>query len=266
MTVLAELLIRHTRKHMPTRRVALGSAYLPMSGPAYGGLLLGALVNLHVDALDEDQLAELPKLLEQASRGLVIPRIALRHRLQTDTHGLDRSRHRVVEELGTIVVELDVHGGRVPQVLGAILAASELPPTPRVAALGAIRRAIDGRFRYPRGVMVRRLLDGLAPEAPWAPNVAWRHGRPTRETLWDGVPSDRRWAMEVLGFVPGIDLERDEINRRFRRLLRAAHPDSGGARDSAAERIAELSEARELLLFDLVDAGEDESVVFSAGE
>ena len=32
--LLAELNIWHTRRHMPTRRVALGDAYLPMSGPA----------------------------------------------------------------------------------------------------------------------------------------------------------------------------------------------------------------------------------------
>ena len=268
--LLAELLIRHTRRHMPTRRVAIGTAYLPMSGPSYGGLLLGAVVHHNIDALDEDQVDALPALLKAAAGDLSIPRIALRFRMQTDTHGLDRSRHRVVEEGGLTIVELDVHGGFVPQVLGAVLAASELPPTPRIAALSAIRSAIDGRFRYPKGVLVRRLVDGLPPEEPWAPNVAWKPGRPQRESQWIGIPSDRRWALEVLGFGPTAEIERDEINRRFRRLLRAAHPDSGGARDAAAERIAELSEARELLLVDLArelsDAVDDASVTFAAGE
>jgi curved DNA-binding protein CbpA len=46
----------------------------------------------------------------------------------------------------------------------------------------------------------------------------------------------------------GAQLERDEVLRRFRRLIRLAHPDHGGASDAAAERIAELTEARELLL------------------
>ncbi len=262
--VLAELLIRHTRRHMPTRRVAVGSAYLPMSGAGHGAVLLGAVVHQNLDALDEEQRDELPRLLEYAAGGLLIPRIALRHRLQTDTHGLDRSRHRVVEELGKVIVEIDVHGGRVPQILGAVIAAGELPPTPRIEALGAIRRAVDGRFRFPRGVLVRRLLDGLPPEEPWAPNVSWKRGSPLTESVWSGVPSDRRWAMEVLGLGADLDFDRDEINRRFRRLLRAAHPDSGGARDAAAERIAELSEARDLLLYDLGD--DDASVVVSAGE
>jgi hypothetical protein len=262
--VLAELLIRHTRRHMPTRRVALGTAYLPMNGAGHGAVLLGAVVHQNLDALDDEQRDELPRLLEHAAGGLLIPRIALRHRLQTDTHGLDRSRHRVVEELGAVIVEIDVHGGRVPQILGAVIAAAELPPTPRVAALGAIRRAVDGRFRFPRGVLIRRLVDGLPPEEPWAPNVTWKRGSPAQESVWSGVPSDRRWAMEVLGIGAELDFDRDEINRRFRHLLRAAHPDSGGARDAAAERIAELSEARDLLLFDLGD--DDASVVVSAGE
>jgi hypothetical protein len=248
--LLAELLIRHTRRHMPTRRVALGTAYLPMSGVAHGAVLLGAVVHQNIAALDEDQRDELPRLLMRAAGGLSIPRIALRHRLQTDAHGLDRSRHRVIEEHGTVVIELDVHGGRVPQILGAVIAASELPPTPRIAALAAIRRAADDRFQYPSGLVVRRLADGIATEEPWAPNVEWKRGRPFRESIWVGITSDRRWAMEVLGLRPGLDFDREEVNRRFRRLLRDAHPDSGGERAAAAERIAELSEARDLLLAD----------------
>ena len=38
------------------------------------------------------------------------------------------------------------------------------------------------------------------------------------------------------------------MQKRFRRLLRTAHPDHGGESVGAAERIAELTEARELLL------------------
>ena len=54
--------------------------------------------------------------------------------------------------------------------------------------------------------------------------------------------------MEVLGLRAGMDVERDDVNRRFRRLLRDAHPDSGGAAAQAAARIAELTEARAILL------------------
>ena len=63
-----------------------------------------------------------------------------------------------------------------------------------------------------------------------------------------GVPSERRWAMEVLGLRGGMALDRDDINRRFRRLLRDAHPDHGGAAARGGERIAELTEARAILL------------------
>jgi hypothetical protein len=42
--LLAELNIRHTRRHMPTRRVAVDDGYLPTSGAAFGGVLIGAVL------------------------------------------------------------------------------------------------------------------------------------------------------------------------------------------------------------------------------
>ena len=42
--------------------------------------------------------------------------------------------------------------------------------------------------------------------------------------------------------------DRKVVQRRFRELLREAHPDHGGATDDAAKRIAELTEARRILL------------------
>jgi hypothetical protein len=263
--LLAELLIRHTRRHMPTRRVALGSAYLPMTGGGYGALLLGAVVSTRVEALADEQRDALPGLLHAASRGLEVPQIKLWYRLQTDTHGLDRSRHRVFDEGGQVIVELDAHGASAPQILGSVLAVAVLPPTTRTAGLLAIRDAIDGRFRFPKRVLVRRLEQGMAPDIPWAPGVHWQPGAPEGERKWAGVASERRWALEVLGFGPMNELERDEVNRRFRRLLRDAHPDSGGHREAAADRIAELSEARELLL-DEIEHDAVASAHFSAGE
>jgi curved DNA-binding protein CbpA len=41
---------------------------------------------------------------------------------------------------------------------------------------------------------------------------------------------------------------RTDVQRRFRDLLREAHPDHGGATDDAAQRISELTEARRILL------------------
>ena len=114
--LLAELNVRHTRRHMPTRRVALDDGYLPTSGPAFGGVLIGAVVAEHVAGLDEEQFDALDRLVDDARDGLSVPRIALRYRLQTDTHGLDLSRHRIIERRRSStarcgrVLELDLHG------------------------------------------------------------------------------------------------------------------------------------------------------------
>jgi len=70
--VLAELLVRHTRRHMPTRRVALGDVYLPTSGPAYGAVLLGAVVAEHLPDLDDEQADLLPRLVFDARDGLTV--------------------------------------------------------------------------------------------------------------------------------------------------------------------------------------------------
>jgi hypothetical protein len=234
---------------MPTRRVALGSAYLPMSGPAHGAALLSAVVAANLPDLSEEQVELLPRLLDDAKGGLSIPRIALWYRLQTDVHGLDRSRHRVLGEDGHLVLELDTHGGATPQVLGAVLAAASLPATPRAAALRAVRTVLDGRWMGLADDVEVRRLDWMAMQhRPPLAGVHWRPGRPLEEEVWDGVPSDRRWAMEVLGLHADMPVDRDDVNRRYRRLLRDAHPDHGARAKGAAERIAELGEARTLLL------------------
>jgi hypothetical protein len=247
--LLAELNIRHSRRHMPTRRVALGDAYLPLSGPGWGAVLLGAVVADHVADLDEEQAELLPRLVHDARDGLAVPRIALRYRLQTDTHGLDRSRHRILteSELGAapaVVLELDGHGAGVPQLLGAVMAAAALPSSARRAALRAVEDAV-ARPVLPDGLVVRRLAEGVPGLQPFAPR-SW-NGRGA-EDGWAGVPAERRWAMEVLGLRAGMMVERQDVQARFRRLVRLAHPDHGAARDGAAERLAELSEARDLLL------------------
>ena len=63
--------------------------------------------------------------------------------------------------------------------------------------------------------------------------------------------------MEVLGLHAGHAIERDDVQRRFRRLIRLAHPDHGAESAGAAERMAELSEARELLLMVIDDRSSD---------
>ena len=45
-----------------------------------------------------------------------------------------------------------------------------------------------------------------------------------------------------------VELERTDVQARFRRLVRLAHPDHGAAGLGAAERLSELAEARTVLL------------------
>jgi curved DNA-binding protein CbpA len=63
--------------------------------------------------------------------------------------------------------------------------------------------------------------------------------------------------MEVLGLRAGMAVDRADVQARFRRLVRQAHPDHGGAHVGAAERLAELAEARELLLGTIATASAD---------
>jgi hypothetical protein len=248
--ILAELNVRHTRRHQPTRRVALGDTYLPTNGPAYGAVLVGAVVAEFIDGLDDEQREMLPRLLSDAADGLSVPRIALRHRLQTDTHGLDRSRHRIVSDGGPLALELDAHGWPTPQVLGAVIAAAAMPSSGRRMAFRSIAVAVARPGVPPEGLVVRRLLEGVPGLRPYAPGAATapNGGDADVDGGWRGVPAERRWAMEVLGVRAGARIDREDVQRRFRRLLRLAHPDHGATDLGAAERIAELAEARELLL------------------
>jgi hypothetical protein len=260
--ILAELNVRHTRRHMPTRRVALGDHYLPTSGAAYGAVLLAAVAADSVDGLDIEQRDALTRFLDDAHGGLSVPRIALRYRLQTDVHGLDRSRHRIVGEGALdgsgrprVVLELDVHGRAAPQLIGTVMAAAALSPSARRIAFRAVEAALARPGVMPEGVQIRRLFEGVPGARPAAPSAGrGRNGAGAAIDPWRNVPAERRWAMEVLGLNATMTVDRDDVQRRFRRLVRLAHPDQGGAATGAAERIAELSEARELLLT-LVIAG-----------
>ena len=59
-----------------------------------------------------------------------------------------------------------------------------------------------------------------------------------------------QWALGVLGLADGTASRRriGRVQRQFRDLLRDAHPDHGGDSDDAAQRIADLTEARRILL------------------
>ena len=245
----------------PTRRVAIGDVYLPTSGPGYGAILLGAVVAEHLPDLDEEQRELAPRLLAEARDGLSVPRIAMRYRLQTDLHGLDRSRHRIVGEAGRVVLELDRHGWPDPQVIGAVMAAAALPSSTaghrpprrrrRAAPSGAAPGGAGGAAALPGHPRHAALRAGRGPDLrPVAPG---RH-RPQRRQRRSRHGLVGRAVRAAVGDGGARPARRDAAStgptsrRRFRRLVRQAHPDHGGAHLGAAERLAELSEARELLL------------------
>ena len=229
--LLAELEVRHSRAVAPTRRVALGRSWLPVQpGPGFGGILIGAVVAAHVENVPEDMWRELVHLVDDLQDGRRVAQPRLRHRFQTDVHGLDRSRHRLFGRGEELELEIDDHARPIPQLLGALYAASATAPAARPIVFDLVRRAL--RWEGPAD---SRLLNFLA--AGGSPRGDWRR-----------FPTDERWALQILGFGPDHGPTRAEVQSRFRRLVRDAHPDHGADTASAGLRILELGEARRILL------------------
>lgn len=237
MDALAELEYYHSRPFAPTRRLALAHSRLPVDpAPGPGGVLLGAIVAHHRSELDDDLFDNLVKLTMQLQEGQRIVQPRLRHRFQEDRHGLTRSRARLRQHNDELVVDFDNRGTGLQMVIGAVYAAGELPPGPRRAVMDAIRKGM--RWTGPLDRTLFTHLTGLDNGRNWSPDV-----------YRDPV----QWALRTLGIEAGrngsVHLpERSVIQRRFRDLLRAAHPDHGGEQGDAAQRINDLTEARRILL------------------
>lgn len=229
--LLAELEIWHSRPIAPTRRVALGARLLPIDpAPGFGGILLGGIVAASIEDLDPEMIGELERLIADLGAGRRIPQPRLRHRFQVDRIGLARSHHRLVASGDEVEFELEIQGSAAAQILGATYAAGAVDQAHRSAVLQTLQRAM--RWRGPVGPSLLAHLSGGSARG-WSA---------------DALAHPERWALGVLGFADMGDAERGEVQRRFRRLLRLAHPDHGGASEGAAQRISELSEARRILL------------------
>jgi hypothetical protein len=236
--LLAEIEIRHSRAVAPTRRVALGPHWLPTEpAPGYGGILLGGIVAAHLADSGEELREEFMGLLNDLEGGRRISQPRLRHRFQVDVVGLDRSRHKLVgqadnDTFGDVRFELQGNGRPVPQILGAAYAAAGLHPDARPQVFAALRKATlweDG----PSPQLARFLTDLTNVPPTW----------------WRKFSTDERWALGVLGFGPDEEQPgRDEVQQRFRTLLRESHPDHGAEHEGAGQRILELTEARRILL------------------
>lgn len=201
--------------------------------PGFGGLLLGGVVAAHMPDLDPELFDELDRLTIQLENGQRVSQPRLRHRLQTDRIGLLRSRHRLVGDGEALTFELDEKGSPAQHVLAAVYAAALLPLGPRVQVMSTIRKAMRWGGGLDNSLVA--YLAGLSHEQTWSA---------------EAQRDPRRWALRVLGFngrderAPG----RRAVQRRFRELLRDAHPDHGGETTAAALRISELAEARRILL------------------
>ncbi|MGF1596458.1 MAG: hypothetical protein ACFCVK_05935 [Acidimicrobiales bacterium] len=233
---MAELDIFHSRPIAPTRRVALGSRNLPVDpAPGAGGVLLAGIVAQTASRIEPELREDFVSVIDTLAAGGRIVQPRVRHRFQRDRVGLTLSRQRLVAaEGGTLAFDFELGLGRPVQLaLGAVYAAASLPATARVAVFDALTSALvwgrDVDAGFISFVMGGRTAD-LADLRAWNDPVSW--------------------AMEILGIEgdPADGANKRAVQRRFRTLLRQAHPDHGGGTVEAAGRIAELTEARRILL------------------
>lgn len=227
--LLAELEVFHNRPFSPTRRVALGRRSLPVDPPpGFGAVLFGGIAAVAADDLggeDRDRLRRLAHHLEDGHR---VAQPQLRHRFQVDTHGLARTWCGIRGTGEELELDFDGDGSPLQLTLAAVYAASQLAPPVRHRVFDVIRRGLAWRGAI--GPDTMRHLAGDA-DLRWAATA---------------FADPRLWALDVLGL---DDRSGDkDVQRRYRALLREAHPDHGGHAGEAAERIADLTEARRILL------------------
>ena len=208
--LLAELIVRHTRRHMPTRRVALEHAYLPTSGPAHGVALLAAVVATNLPAVDEEER----ELLTRAGRGraqwpvdpahrVAPPAAARRPRTRPLAAPAGRrerqARHRARRArcAGTAGTRCGARRGGAAVVGGAVLRSTRSGAS-STGRWDGLSRDVEVRFVAPD------MWDYVRP--PLASAGAWQPGGPPHEEAWIGVAADQRWAMEVLGLRAGMSV------------------------------------------------------------
>lgn len=229
---LATFELYHSRPIAPTRRLALGLQYLPANPPpGPGGTLLAGIVAHYVERIDDDDLVEVEALLPHVEAGQRIVQPRVRHRLQTDRIGLLKTVHRLTGRVDQPGFDFGADlGSPLVNVLGAVYAAGNLPYELRGGVFVALRRALH--WRGPVDASFVADLTGGGERPGW----------------WATSADPVAWALEVLGFPPGGDPSKREVRKQFREQLRLAHPDHGADEVGAADRIADLAEARRILL------------------
>ncbi len=229
--ILAELEVFHSRAFSPTRRLALGRRVLPVDpAPGFGPLLLGGIVAVGAEELDDDDHDALMLLMAQLQQGQRIVQPRLRNRFQSDHQGLARTVAVLRGGGEQLEYDFDGNGSPVQMALAAVYAAGQLPSAARPRAFDLVRKAL--RWRGEIGPSLIAHLSGRGGVPSW-----------TNQGV-DPVA----WALDLLGLTNGHMPSKREVQKRYRELLRLAHPDHGGADEAAAERIADLGEARRILL------------------
>jgi len=231
--ILAELEVFHSRVYSPTRRLALGSSELPLDpAPGFGPLLLGGIVAVGADEFDADDYDALLMLMAQLEHGQRVVQPRIRNRFQSDRHGLARTVGRLVGGGETLEFDFEGSGSPLQMTLAATYAAGQMPLTARPSVFDVLRKAL--RWRGPVGPALITHLSGRFGAPSWSASA---------------YLDPEQWALTLLGFgeKPSTPSKR-EIQRKFRRLVRDAHPDHGADSEGAAQRIAELTEARRILL------------------
>ncbi len=216
--MLAELVFYHSRPIAPTRRIALGESTLP---GGTGVLLLAGVASTFGRELYIDDAIAVDAFVEAVRDRKPVDQPQLRHRYQTDTVGLTRSRHRLYDA-GRFDFA-DHTASPLQHVLATVYAADRLGDN-RERAFNALQAALQWR-----GPVDGSFLDAIEGH--------------------DGLVGDSVvWAHEVLGFDLDCEPDEREVRRRFRSLVAEAHPDVGGEVAQAAARIRELTEAKRLLV------------------
>ncbi len=231
--LLAEVETFLSRPIAPTRRVALGDLQLPCDpAPGFGGVLLGGIAARFSPDLDPDFHDELLHLMVELEAGRRIAQPRLRHRLQEDRVGLQKCLHRLTGEGERLEFHFDDAKGTAAQhVLCAVYAAATVPWEFVPTVMSTVRKG----FLWRGG-----------SEAALLGHLSGRHGVVALGAVGDPVA----WALDLLD-LRGPDVvvpTRQDIQRAYRAQLRAAHPDHGADEVGAAQRIAEIGEARRILL------------------
>ena len=207
----------HSRSIVPTRRLSLGK--IALAGRS-GRLLIAKVVARFLGELNAESEVDLDELLHLAENCQRIPQPQVRYRLQTNQVGLARATDRLVITNGRLCLEVsDNHTPPIAHLLAALYASQSQPDL-----LQTYRQCVEER-------------------------TLWQHGQ-SRETARDLLPTSALEALELMEFDEN-DVSAQKVRERYRLLLRAAHPDSGGDPGSAADRIRSLNEARALLLANL---------------